>query len=112
MKNLFKRWQLSLISLVVLLTFIPYVWDSLSHGKYAEGFEIPLIGILIEILCIPFLIYYFVKKKQLEKRFLTIVMVVLFLATLTGPKLSVYILTLGALISLLFSLFYKEQSQK
>jgi asparagine N-glycosylation enzyme membrane subunit Stt3 len=71
---------------------MPYIYDSLMKSRYAEGYEVPLVIILFELVNVFFLLYYYLKKMKKEKMLVLWMMVLLFVFALTGPKISIYLI--------------------
>jgi len=96
------RWPIVTAALIALIAFVPYVLDLFTTSRPAEGYALPMTGILVAILIALTAIYPFSKDRSQEGRMLLIVAACILLLSFTGPKIgaiAISILAMGLLVS-------------
>jgi hypothetical protein len=96
------------LNIIALLYTFSYLYDKIN-GKVVEGYGIAISGFLFDIIAIPFLIYFSVKNKTSELKFLIIMMVSYTLCGFTGPKISFYLSIVFSLTSSCILLLKRKQ---
>jgi hypothetical protein len=95
-----KNWILLMLNLLVLVYTIPY-FIGLFNGKFTEGYEIALSGVVFNIISFPILIYYLIKNKKWKAKTLGLMMGVYTVVSFLGLKFSVIFALIFSLVMLI-----------